>query len=290
MAKPLIEDFIIDDRAFLFIVESSHSKNFRMNFHRHDFYELSFVLGGKGQYEILGADGEIRNVPVEANQILLWDGSVPHRARDGAKSPLQQLILIFDESYLADYDVRTELRRQLRGTNPLVIRNPLFTMPLKNLIRDVLMEKRGQKVLRDAVIYADLLSILTTLLRSSTGLEPVLGESTDARIRKALSHIHEQYFHSLAVPDIASYCALSVRQFSALFKKHTGQSFIQYLHTYRIEKAKAALRETDKSITDIAFEAGYDDPAHFVQRFRKLENTTPTQYRKIHAYKAPSTG
>jgi cupin superfamily acireductone dioxygenase involved in methionine salvage len=77
MAIPLIEDFTIDDRGFLFIIESSHSKHFRMEFHRHDFFELSFVLGGKGQYEILGADGETRKVPVEANQILLWDGSIP---------------------------------------------------------------------------------------------------------------------------------------------------------------------------------------------------------------------
>jgi len=290
MATPHIEDFTIDDRGFIFIIESCHSKHFRMDFHRHDFFELSFVLGGKGQYEILGADGETRKVPVEANQILLWDGCIPHRARDEAKSPLQQLILIFDESYLVNSDVRIELRRQLSLTNPLVIRNPLSTMPLKTLMRNILIEKHGKKSLRDDIIYAHLLSVLTTLLRSSTGLEQVAGESTDARIRKALSHIHEQYFHALNVPDIASYCALSVRQFSALFRKYTGQTFIQYLHAYRIEKVKTALRETDKSITDIAFEVGYDDPAHFIQRFRKVENTTPTQYRKTHALKASTTG
>ena len=280
MVSPIIENFSIDDTGFLFIIESSHSRGFKMNFHRHDFFELTFILGGRGRYEVLTETGAAADIPVESNQMLLWDGAIPHRAKDEPDAPLQQLILIFDEAYLLNGNVRAELRSQLAKTNPIVIRNPMFTMRLKPLMRNVMIEKRIKKKLYDDVVYASMLTILTTILRAAAGAERISGDSGDARIRKAIAFIQENYFHPPAVQEVASYCALSVRHFTELFKKNTGQSYIQYLHAYRIEKVKLALRETDKSITDIAFEVGYDDPAHFIRRFKMMENMTPTVFRK----------
>ena len=257
-----------------------------MDFHRHDFYELTYVLGGRGRYEILDTQDKSRMLAVEANQMILWDGRVPHRALDDPDAPLRQSIIIFDQAYLKHPDIVQELGRQLSKSNPLVIRNPMFTTRLKPLLRTIMMELQAKKVLSTELVYGNLLGILTTILRSSIGLEHLEGEALDSRIRKAVAYIHENHFNHISVQEMASFCSLSVRHFSELFKKHTSQTFIQYLHAYRIEVIKKALRETTKSITELAFETGYDDPAHFIQRFRRLEGTTPSQYRKLYGLKA----
>jgi AraC-like DNA-binding protein len=280
MSAESIENFSIDESDFLFITESSHSQTFRMRFHRHDFYELSFILDGKGVYEILPSTHEYFCLPVQENYMLLWNGKVPHRAIDEPSIPLRQMILIFDETYLRRFSGKAVIDERLSFMNPLVIRNPMYTMKLKALVREILIEKRQKNILYEDVVFSHLSSILSTMIRVAEGTEKISEESRDARIKKAIQYIHDNYFRSLSLQEIASYSFLSVRHFTELFKKYTGQSFIQYFHAYRIEKAKAALRETDKSITDIAFEVGYDDSAHFIQRFRKIENMTPSRYRR----------
>ncbi|MGD9941122.1 MAG: helix-turn-helix domain-containing protein [Clostridia bacterium] len=281
MPGPQVDDFRIDDAEYIFMMESIHPRDFEMNFHRHDFFELTYVLGGRGRYELLDPKGTNSTVPVESNQMLLWDGRVPHKAQDDPENPLRQSIVIFDLAYLKHPGVAQELQRQLARSNPLVIRNPMFTTRLKPLMRTIMMELSSKKKLCPEVVYSNLLNVLTTMLRTSMDLEHLSNDTLDSRIKKAVAYIHENYFNHISVKEMASYCSLSVRHFSELFKRHTSQTFIQYLHAYRIEIVKKALCETTRSITEIAFEAGYDDPAHFIQHFRKLSGTTPSQYRKL---------
>lgn len=283
MPGPQVEDFRIDDTDYIFIMESIHPRDFEMNFHRHDFFELTYVLGGRGHYDILDDQGNSKTMEVEANQMLLWDGRVAHKAQDDPEAPLRQSIVIFDLGYLKHPGVAQELGRRLSKSNPLVLRNPMFTTRLKPYMRNIMIELSSKKTLSTEVVYSTMLSVLTTMLRASVGQQPIGDDTLDSRIRKAVSYIHENYYNHISVKEMASFCSLSVRHFSELFRKQTSQTFIQYLHAYRIEVIKKALRETTRSITEISFEAGYDDPARFIQHFRKLEGTTPSRYRKAHA-------
>jgi AraC-like DNA-binding protein len=288
MPGPQVDDFRIDDAEYIFMMESIHPGDFAMNFHRHDFFELTYVLGGKGRYDLLDDQGNVTSVRVETNQMLLWDGRVPHKAQDDPENPLRQSIVIFDLAYLKHPGLALEMQRQLCRSNPLVIRNPMFTTRLKPFMRNIMIELSGKKELCAEVVYSNVLSILTTMLRTSVGLEHISTDRLDTRIQKAVAYIQENHFNHISVKEMASFCSLSGRHFSELFKKHTSQTFVQYLHAYRIEIIKKALRETTRSITEIAFEAGYDDPAHFIHRFRRLEGITPSQYRKMNGPRARS--
>lgn len=280
-----IEDFSIEDKRFLFIVESHHPFNFRMKFHRHAFYELTFVIGGKGQYEIIRPTGHLEVIEVEQNTILLWDGRVPHRAKDDLGDPLHQIISIFDDAYLIYLPLKKEMIKRLSFSNPLILKNPMYTLSIKPLMRKLLIEKRTRKYLFGSAVFGILMNILTTILRIYSGMdEKINGGSIDSRIRKAVQFIDDNFYNHIYLRDISSYCNLSVRHFCGLFKKQMGMSFVQYLHSCRIEWAKKHLRETDKSITDIAFEAGYDDTAHFIKWFKRLEGITPSLYRKFKAW------
>jgi two-component system response regulator YesN len=65
-----------------------------------------------------------------------------------------------------------------------------------------------------------------------------------------------------------------------IFQQELGLSPMEYLNRYRIKEAKALLSQTGASITEIAAQVGFDDPAYFSRAFRKQVGFSPRAYRK----------
>ena len=59
-----------------------------------------------------------------------------------------------------------------------------------------------------------------------------------------------------------------------------GVNFLDYVHQYRIEKAKGLLQATDMKIQSVARETRYFDEAHFTRTFKKWTGMLPSQYKK----------
>ncbi|MCY1251201.1 HTH-type transcriptional activator Btr [compost metagenome] len=72
---------------------------------------------------------------------------------------------------------------------------------------------------------------------------------------------------------------MSESNFSRLFKKQTGVSFVEYLTQLRMEKAKELLLRPDEKVYEIALAVGYQDSRYFSQIFRKYTGDTPSEYR-----------
>ena len=274
----VVNDFSIEQENFLFVLESSHKTDFSMQFHRHDFFELSFVTSGSGISQRLEG-GEIVEKAIKRDTILLWDGRLPHRAVDVKGDPLRQIIMIFDSAWLRCMKNAEEIVSQLKEKNPLIIQNHLLVEKLKPYLREILYETYTHKVGRESIMFASLSTILMHLIRETRTSRSYTEALKDRRVRKAVEFIHENYFLSLKLEDIAGICNLSTRHFSDIFKQETGRSFTQYVHWYRIQRAKEFLTNSSRSITDIAFEVGYDDVSYFTKRFKKEENLTPRETR-----------
>jgi AraC-like DNA-binding protein len=58
-----------------------------------------------------------------------------------------------------------------------------------------------------------------------------------------------------------------------------GMPPTQYLNGYRVEKAQTLLKNTDRSITDIALAVGFDDASYFARIFKKQTGMTPREYK-----------
>lgn len=95
--------------------------------------------------------------------------------------------------------------------------------------------------------------------------------------------IQKEFDQDLTLEECASRLHYNVFYLSNIFKKETGLSFSEYLANYRLNKAKKWLVETDLSIKEIAQKLTYNNPQNFIRYFRKLEGTTPGQYRKNHS-------
>jgi|GEM_PF-363881 len=103
--------------------------------------------------------------------------------------------------------------------------------------------------------------------------------SHDDKVIFALSHINNHYSKLTELEPVADIAKLSSRQLTKSIKHLTGMSYNQYLHYIRASKALSRLLYSDKSITDIAFEVGYQDSNYFSTKFKQVFNVTPRDAR-----------
>ena len=84
----------------------------------------------------------------------------------------------------------------------------------------------------------------------------------------------------LSVERVGRETGISLPRISALLQQKYGMNFKQYLNDVRIAEAKRLLRESDRTIAEIAFAVGYNSIPHFNRVFRQHTETTPTEYRE----------
>lgn len=100
-------------------------------------------------------------------------------------------------------------------------------------------------------------------------------------LKSMILFIQEHYSKKIALTDISKAGSCCKSKCSALFKQYLHESPVVYLIKYRLSKSCVLLRNTDLSITEIAFECGFHGTSYFCETFRKYYNTTPLDYKKM---------
>jgi two-component system response regulator YesN len=97
-------------------------------------------------------------------------------------------------------------------------------------------------------------------------------------IQQALTYMRSNLGKELTIQECAGVVHLSPSYFSNQFKKETGMTFMQYVTSARMDKAKKLLLE-GMQVQDITFELGYRDRPYFSELFKKHTGLTPTEFR-----------
>lgn len=128
-------------------------------------------------------------------------------------------------------------------------------------------------------IYAILIDLLTTMGRDyyQSAQDP-FHEKYYQKFSGLLSYIDAYYAEDLTLEMMASYMGFSKYHFARLFKEHTNSTFYDYLSRKRVQAAKTLLA-SDRSITDIAFQTGFNSSASFARCFKKYTKYSPSEYR-----------
>lgn len=85
----------------------------------------------------------------------------------------------------------------------------------------------------------------------------------------------------LTVAEIADHFHISQSYLLRIFKKNLGVGVLEYISQRRVEEAKRLLKETKDTVSVIAERVGYANSLALIRAFRKLENLTPTEYRRL---------
>jgi AraC-like DNA-binding protein len=103
--------------------------------------------------------------------------------------------------------------------------------------------------------------------------------SSATRFKPLLDFIDSSYMNPISSADMAKVSGMSQNYFTKVFTDYFGKTPIEFLNTYRIERACVLLINTNTPITDIACNTGFYDSSYFVKVFKKHKGMTPKKYR-----------
>lgn len=153
---------------------------------------------------------------------------------------------------------------------------------VESLMYKMLFESEGQDILSPAFIKTGLIELLLFIIRCQRYEENVVKEiDVDNQLMQEIAtYIYDNYDKRISLDDMSRKFHISRSYLSKKFKTITGFGFKEYLINVRIKNACRLLLETNKSITDIAFECGFNDSNYFGDAFRHVKGVSPNKYRK----------
>jgi AraC-like DNA-binding protein len=104
-------------------------------------------------------------------------------------------------------------------------------------------------------------------------------EELNRRMLRARDAIDRAYAEALDIPQLAQVAAVSDAHFIRTFRATFGETPHRYLQRRRVERAMFMLRETERSITDICLDVGFNSLGTFSRTFSDIVGKTPTDYR-----------
>ncbi|HAX51647.1 AraC family transcriptional regulator [Muricomes intestini] len=252
--------------------------------HWHNFFEITYVDEGKARYEV---NGHIYDV--ESGDVILFNNSESHKW-EVLTEEVRLTVLMFSSDIISDGSRMLDMDYLMpfleRGNNfeNWIPGRERFTKDIKALLDEISEEDWRGQVGSRLMIKADILKILTLLVRyyehANSRIEFFAGKKDSVRrIEQAFTFIKKNYGKKITLEETAATVCMSPNYFSGYFKKTAGCSFQEYLTKIRMEKAKEMLHHSSEGILEIAQECGVSNTANFYRLYKKYYGIAPGEER-----------
>ncbi len=161
--------------------------------------------------------------------------------------------------------------------------------PQCDALRDLLRQLLVVTLINDPRRYrleayrwlSEILLLLTSRFQQPARLPPRERSTAHSRrIARVIERINASYSRRITLAEIAASEYVSEAWLSRLFRKEVGIGFMQYITALRLEKAADALRLTNRPLHQIALEQGFASTRMMSDRFRRVHNMSPGEFRK----------
>ena len=150
----------------------------------------------------------------------------------------------------------------------------------RDTLRVAYLQTRSVEPERYASMITLLQSFADQLGKHAESLAIIEEGREPAAIAKARRYVHEHLDDPLPLGAVAHEAGLSESHFCRLFKEATGLTLTDYVNRCRIERAKKELLRSDRRISEVAFEVGYQSLSQFNRCFAKIVGQSPTTWRR----------
>lgn len=117
-----------------------------------------------------------------------------------------------------------------------------------------------------------------------------LNHIDNERLKTVFQFVDRHYSQKVTLKELSGTVCMTEESFSRFFSKVMNKPFFFFLNEYRINMACKLLLETDRSVTDIGYEVGYESFPFFHRQFKKFKNCTPKSFRKQYQIVKPDSG
>lgn len=280
------------EEDFPFKIKICENEKVNTILHAHEHLQLSYVMLGSCLHYTEGKEfvltkGDLLSIPPSLeHKLTALDNQpvklvqidfMPHCISENLKdlSRMHDFVdFAYIEPFVSEFNVVPKLyfaaQQQLQ---------------LEHSIATLLSEWNQRQDNYRLAIKAELLKLLVLISReylrqqTNTGSRQSVSQHREAFFA-ALRYLDEHCEEELRLEDLAAMSHMAPSYFSSMMKLMTGQSYIEYLTTRRVEKAAELLRTTNLSITEISLQTGYNHPGHFAKMFKRLMGLTPGEFRR----------
>lgn len=105
----------------------------------------------------------------------------------------------------------------------------------------------------------------------------------DGRVRRAMELMLRDMRKQISLDDLAEQSGLSASRLGQLFREQLGRTPQQFIELHRLRRAQQLLERTNRAISEIAYDVGYESPFYFTLRFKKHTGQSPRAYRAARA-------
>lgn len=250
--------------------------------HGHRYVEMIYQVRGKTVHIINGTE----RLELTEEKLLFLSRGTEHEIKAAGKDDIAiNFFLIptfFDnaaislgESNALAVFLKSNLNNRVLHSDHMVF-DIGEASEVKNLLENLVI---GQWNGTDLSVQQLTLELLLRHLSARSELL-VVNSRTDrekALVLQILARIEQHV--QITLSEIADETGMSVSALSRMFRKHTGCTFTELLHTARFNRAVVMLRDTDLSVADVAAAVGYENTGFFYRRFSELYGCTPAVYR-----------
>lgn len=260
----------------------------RMPFEWHEPLEIFYVISGRGKYYI-----ENKVYLFEPGDLFIIGNHELHKSQLLNQEPFEALIIMFDPALanivqlndgldpLALFYERTEDFSHQWKVDPSI-------RPKLQWCFDLMMEEYGRKEGYSLRTIGSLLQWLLLELKKGYGrnrrynqIESWNGIHLKPVVQHAMEYINKCYCENINLSKLSSELRVNPSYLSREFKHNTGFSVIEFISFKRIWHAKEMLLYTDKPVTQIAYQVGFNNVTHFHWMFKKMIGVSPNRYRKL---------
>ena len=255
-----------------------------VDFHDHDFLELTYVLQGKASHTF----GEETSTIGQGDYFIV-DFGVRHRYKQIGQTPFIVINCLFlprlidetldrcrsfqelAENYLIKFNYRNLSDRPTR---------PIYhdsDGKIGRLIKALSREYNEKRPGHQEMMRCQLIEILIDTMRKL--LLPAEPGSNDL-VQYIIEQVERRFMEPLSLSELSQKCCYSLAYVSKRFKEETGLTFRNYLQRVRIREGCRLLANTSKKVTEIAELVGYSDPKFFNEVFKNHMGVTPREFKK----------
>lgn len=259
------------ETEYLRILYYTFDKNYKDTYKSYEYKRLCTIVDGEKNVRI--NNGE--NIIYDSSKYMLLppNSSVEMRI----EKPTKALVLELNEdlintvseklSYELDIDLKnSKLEKPFFNEN-----NELIELTTKRIVETATNNTNHKEFLLD--LYAQ---EITYSLLNTKGAKDILANDFNNPISRSIQIMKSNLKNNITVSEIAYELNMSLPNFSSKFKKVMGMTPNDYLTSLKLNEAARLLKLS--SVTEVAYDLGYENISHFINLFRKKFGLTPKQY------------
>lgn len=283
--RPLLKKITYaQENSFSCALESP--PEFETPWHCHPEYELILIQNSSGVRFMGDSIKEFKEI-----EAILVGPNLPHCWK--CETPVKQLIeqnahavvIHFEEEFIhrfVDIPEGKAIRQLLKKSVKGLMFSTTVIEKVMNRFYTVLEDNNYRRVL-SLIQILDYLSKVdpdTNHQLASEGFLQSYSAEKSERINTVMEYTLQNFKNGISLEDVAELTQMTRHSFCRFFKGRTGKSFFRFLHEIRIGYVCRQLQETNKNISQIAYESGFENTANFNRQFKKIMGMNPRAYKK----------